>query len=1158
MLRLKKLLAKYKLLLCFIPALIVVLGLTCCSAEQSTNQERVRQLNRQAYLERYHNVSESALLAQEAWQLSGEKSVFALLNLCYVAYQEMDFDNVDSLLCKVRSLTQNQVMLLCADVMEMKSVQRTNEYATFFQAKYDAQHRISRIEEERCDLTEEEEQLFVYAQSEYHIIASTYYYYRGQDSLSLAEIREVQKMKSLHTDTAQWIYYNYMMGSGGMIDSDSEEEIILTEFDYMMSTYMQAHDISNLYFEANALQSLAMMTDRHDTLLRTCRHDDIQILEARMNMPPADSLAFALCRKAIDLFSAYGDMYQTACALRTMGELEFFHGHYERSLDNYSRALSYVNRHHLCYYHSECDTLCLYDTLSRPHSTELKWMLNPSVKTVPDWIAAIRQQISKTYSAMGMKAESDYNRNAYLDILIHTDQNEEYQSRRNELESQARKIRLHTMCMLLLFVLFAVLLYLYRRNINTRVQLLNQELEDIKSGRNVPEDVKQLKDEEEVYAEQLAMSQMNLQKNKWQNVENRARVSMVHAVVPYVDRIAGEVIRMKREQAIRPARREYVVELADQVMQYNDILTEWIRVRQGQLTLRIRTVRLQSLFDIIQESRYAFEQKGVTLSVEATDAYVKGDEALTLFMINTLADNARKFTPQGGSVCISAQTAEQYVEVQVSDTGIGLSDADFDTLNHTQVYDPQTIGNPNDEQKGFGFGLANCRGIIEKYKKHSSLFAASAFGVCNNPNGGCTFFFRLPRVLNILLLFLCMPFYAMADAKVYYDSLYQANIQGQYHLARRLGTKALNEIDSRLQLVGYNSEPVPEIQAFLHDEDMNYSLVLGIRNELSLTALALNDWEMYEYNNTVFTQLQKLLNQDESLPLYCQQMEAYHQNVRLMLVFSVLFLVLVLLMLYRLLINCRLVAGKDVQREIEEYHAQLLADQQHRVDCVYDQASRSQYEENRIYVQNQVLSNCLSTIKHESMYYPARIQSLATTMTEKDIDTLDELVSYYRKIYAILCSQADDQVAQPGFKRQNIPLGQVMELLALSSRKAGLHTEIVTKATDDSVCADEMLMTCFAWHLFENETWQADNVYIQANIEQRFVNFEIMLHGVVLDEEQAAQMFNPQAEHMSLYVARQIIREHDTYCGNPGLRLYAQSSTEGCSIHFTLLKSNRI
>ncbi len=1137
---------------------VMMLSFSACSADkQSTRQKDVRQLNRQAYLLRYHDVERSALLAREAWKQSDGTSAVALLNMGYVAYQEMDFERVDSLLHKLRAMTHNQVVLLCADVMEMKTVQRTNEYATFFQAKHDAQRRILRIEEERSDLTQEDEQLFVYAQSEYHIIASTYYYYRGQDSLSLAEICEMKKMRSVHTDTAQWIYYNYMMGSGGMIESDSEQEIILSEFDYMMSTYMQAHDGGYLYFEANALQSLAVMLDQHADVLRTYRNEDVQIMEVRMGMPPADSLSFALCRKSINLFSAYGDTYQTACALRTMGELEFRHGNYERSLDNYAQALSCVNRHHLRYYHDTCDTLCLFDSLARQQSTELKWMLNPSVKTVPDWIAAIRQQISKTYSAMGMKAESDFNRNAYLDILSHTNQNEEYQSRKNELDRQARRTTLQAVFLLLLFVLFVILLYFYRRRINIRLQSLAQELEDMKSGKTIPDDVRLLAEQEEEFAEQLAMSQMNLKKNKCQNVENRARVSMVHAVVPYVDRIAGEVLRMKREQSVRPERREYVLELADQIMQYNDILTEWIRVQQGQLALRIRTIHLQSLFDIVQESRYTFEQKGISLNVEPTAAFVKGDEALTLFMINTLADNARKFTPQGGSVNITAQAAEEYVEVQVSDTGIGLSEADLDTLNNTMVYDPQSIGSPDDEQKGFGFGLANCRGIIEKYKKYSSIFSACAFGVRNNTNGGCTFFFRLPRVLSIMLLFLCMPFCAMADAKVYYDSLYQSNLQGKYHQAKDYGELALKAMDSRLQIVDDDAVAI-EVQEFLHGVDMDYQLVLGIRNELALAALALNDWQMYEYNNTAYTQLQKLLNQDETLPLYCQRMEAYQQNARLLLVFSVLFLLLVLLMLYRLLINRRLVAGKDIERETEQYHEHLLTQQQQQVDSICDQLSRSQYEDNRIYVQNQVLSNCLSTIKHESMYYPARIQSLAATMVEKDIDTLDELVSYYRKVYAILCSQADDQVAQPGFKRQILPAGQVLGLLSQAARKAKLQVELENAAIDDCVCADEMLITCFAQHLLENEIWQTDRISVRANSEQNFVNFEIILHGVDMDAERATQLFNPQVEHLSLYVARQIIREHDTYCGNPGLRLYAQNSAEGCTIHFTLLKSKKI
>ena len=43
-------------------------------------------------------------------------------------------------------------------------------------------------------------------------------------------------------------------------------------------------------------------------------------------------------------------------------------------------------------------------------------------------------------------------------------------------------------------------------------------------------------------------------------------------------------------------------------------------------------------------------------------------------MLNTLADNARKFTEKGGQVKVSATEGEQYVEIVVEDTGNGMTE----------------------------------------------------------------------------------------------------------------------------------------------------------------------------------------------------------------------------------------------------------------------------------------------------------------------------------------------------------------------------------------------------------------------------------------------------------------------------------------------------
>ncbi len=90
-------------------------------------------------------------------------------------------------------------------------------------------------------------------------------------------------------------------------------------------------------------------------------------------------------------------------------------------------------------------------------------------------------------------------------------------------------------------------------------------------------------------------------------------------------------------------------------------LALWIKMKQGTLSLNIETFGLNELFDLLGKGRRAFEMKEQTLEIEPTHAMVKADRALTLFMINTLAENARKYTPEGGTIKVYARTTDSYV-----------------------------------------------------------------------------------------------------------------------------------------------------------------------------------------------------------------------------------------------------------------------------------------------------------------------------------------------------------------------------------------------------------------------------------------------------------------------------------------------------------------
>ena len=74
-----------------------------------------------------------------------------------------------------------------------------------------------------------------------------------------------------------------------------------------------------------------------------------------------------------------------------------------------------------------------------------------------------------------------------------------------------------------------------------------------------------------------------------------------------------------------------------------------------------------------------------------------------------------------------------------------------------------------------------------------------------------------------------------------------------------------------------------------------------------------------------------------------------------------------------------------------------------------DGLRRLQYEDGRLHVCNSVLDTCLSTLKHETMYYPSRIRNLIDD-GDGSIQNINELAVYYKEIYTLLSAQAMRQV----------------------------------------------------------------------------------------------------------------------------------------------------
>jgi signal transduction histidine kinase len=170
-----------------------------------------------------------------------------------------------------------------------------------------------------------------------------------------------------------------------------------------------------------------------------------------------------------------------------------------------------------------------------------------------------------------------------------------------------------------------------------------------------------------------------------------------------------------------------------------DDLLEVSRITQGKVTLRRERLDLGRLVRVaVQDSRLAQEQAGHELSLEApqTPVWINGDAMRLTQVLNNLLDNARKFTPRGGTVTVRLtwDAITRQACLKVSDTGEGI---DLSVLPY--LFEPFSQADRSLERSrgGLGLGLALVRGLI---RLHGGEAQASSGG----PGQGAEFTVLLP------------------------------------------------------------------------------------------------------------------------------------------------------------------------------------------------------------------------------------------------------------------------------------------------------------------------------------------------------------------------------------------------------------------------------
>ena len=167
----------------------------------------------------------------------------------------------------------------------------------------------------------------------------------------------------------------------------------------------------------------------------------------------------------------------------------------------------------------------------------------------------------------------------------------------------------------------------------------------------------------------------------------------------------------------------------------NDIL-DLAKIEAGRMELEVVDFHLpQAIDNAITLVRERAARRAITLAIEIDPRLgeIKGDERKVKQVLLNLLSNAIKFTPEGGHVGVQAGLSDDFAEVAVTDTGVGIAPED-----HEAVFEEfRQVGTDYAKKhEGTGLGLTLSRRFVELHG--GKIWVKSQLGQ------GATFTFTLP------------------------------------------------------------------------------------------------------------------------------------------------------------------------------------------------------------------------------------------------------------------------------------------------------------------------------------------------------------------------------------------------------------------------------
>lgn len=168
----------------------------------------------------------------------------------------------------------------------------------------------------------------------------------------------------------------------------------------------------------------------------------------------------------------------------------------------------------------------------------------------------------------------------------------------------------------------------------------------------------------------------------------------------------------------------------------NDIL-DLSKIEAGKTELKFEIIGIRELADASYENIKQLALKkniSITLDIPNNLSPIMADREKLIIVLNNLFENAVKFTPDNGSIILSAKEDDDGITVIMEDTGIGMENEKIEKI-FDKFY--QVDSSSRRKTGGCGLGLSISSEII---KAHESVIHVES-----EPGKGSTFSFKLKK-----------------------------------------------------------------------------------------------------------------------------------------------------------------------------------------------------------------------------------------------------------------------------------------------------------------------------------------------------------------------------------------------------------------------------